>query len=347
MDTTVEAPVRRQVQSTNFYCGAACAVMLLSRKDQMLTQDAAYSLIRAGNTESSSFYTDPDGLEACLDGILSQIQFDDLSGEDKKIILQACLSVLTEDQRPVPILVKQGNHWVLIDGMIIEAMPNGVSKIKTVVVVDPWPEAPERSFIAVDVFQDEYLTSVKYGSKWKGKLVVVKQKDRPAGAEILTAEQTIMGGGGEVGDALIIKNLQAIGIAAIDTVIGGGLAFSTVRVHDLINETEYTISALDGSRNDKFSDFILVAADTDGKILEAAKFSPRFNYFSDSEARALAVAQVSGEVSVDPDYFFFESRQLRSRFLVARRLLVDDVEHWLMPDGVLMAHRDEPKEGGQ
>jgi hypothetical protein len=352
MDTTVEAPVVRQVQSTDYYCGAACAVMMLTRKDRVLTQDAAYAFIRKGNAEPDSFYTDPVGFEACLDGILSGMQFEDIPSDDKNSIVGLCLSTLSNDKRPVPILVKQGNHWVLIDGMVSDMDSSGISSVKTVAVVDPWPQATNRSWIPADVFERDYLTPVKYGVKWKDKLVIVRQKGAAAPHATSAAEQIVMGGGAKVDEALVARHLEAVGLPQVKPAIGGGIEFTTVTVNDLTQkpQSQYTIFALDGSNSQIFKDFVLVAADSsDGRILEAAQFVPRFNYFSEPEARALVASQVSdaGTVSIDPDYFFFESRKLRSRLMVARRVTIGGVEHWLMPDGVLMPSRDEPVQGGQ
>ena len=137
-------------------------------------------------------------------------------------------------------------------------------------------------------------------------------------------------------------------MATLVTGVGGFIGFHVVKQLLARGEEVVGIDNLNNYYSPKLkADRLQVLSESNSGALTFHKLD-----FSDSEALSLVRRQVSGPqvsdtVSVTPGYFFFESRQMRSRFFVARKILIGGVEHWLMPNGVLMADRDEPKEGGQ
>lgn len=351
MDVTVEAPVARQIQSTDFYCGAACAAMLLGFLGREIAQSAAYDQIRAANLEPDNFYTDPQGLSRCLQSDLTAVDgastFGNIAPPDAQTVLTALLSDLTVARSPVPVLVKGGAHWVLVDGLIVD-QADGSSTIKMVLVVDPWPKAAARTLIPADVFCQQYLSPVRFGEHWLNTRVLLHRSTPSPDLRAAITRQPEIGGGAKIEDGTIAGHLAALGVGRVRALLAGGAALDPIDVTDLDGGPPYTIRALDATDNASLADTIAVAFDADtGRILEVAKAGSQFDFFGDDEALGLARARWPGEVTLDPGFFFFASRRLRSRFLVARRLHVDGAEMWLMPGGEISPTRDPPLRGGE
>src|ERR1700733_1791097 len=200
MDTEITVDVVRQVQSTKFYCGAACAVMVLSALNRKLTQDAAYELIRSKNAEADSFYPVPQGLAQCLDSVVQKANklFDfeaDVTSQPEDI-LTAVFHALSDMPLPVPVLVKGGAHWVIVSGVTAENEDSGTA-LKLVTIVDPWPGSLDRTIIPADVFQEQYLPGISFGTRWRDRRVAIARQGVARRSPVTATRQLELGGGGK------------------------------------------------------------------------------------------------------------------------------------------------------
>lgn len=351
MEITIEFPVVRQIQSTTFYCGAACVSMLINSLGRKVTQDAAYERIRSANAEPDSFYTDPQGFAACIDGVLTRAgnatNFDDETASDGSALLQDMLRVLSDAKVPIPLLVKEGAHWVLCDGALLDRDDQADDVIKTIMIVDPWPTATDRSVIPADVFLQDYLKPIRFGSKWKNRLAYITKQQTAIRRSMRVIKQPEVGGGGEIDDRSIAQRLATLGLRNVAPILAGGVDFEPKAVTDLSGGPDYVIRPLDATANAIFTDFILVAHDAlTGRILEVTRLGLHLNYFTDAEAMAIIREKLGAGATLDPGWFFFSSRRLRGRFLVARRIRDAGETKWLMPDGEVSVDQDVAVRGG-
>jgi hypothetical protein len=201
-----ELTVGYHQQDTNYYCGAACAQMVLHSVGQtLISQDQLYNDNHNHSVEPGSWSTPPDGLQWTLNNLQSGKYFalDSLDSEDA-ISRMLCWTIHFWKVAPVA-LVEGGNHWVVVHGYTASAAPTfGADPSYTISSFDinnPWPPTPTpppppphtdgdtcgsggaRGVSNVNVsytsWQTDYMTANVFGTQWLGKFVAVCDPDPP------------------------------------------------------------------------------------------------------------------------------------------------------------------------
>jgi hypothetical protein len=193
-------------QDTSYYCGAACAQMVLHTVGQpLLSQDDLYNDNHSHTIEPSSWSTPPDGLQWTLNNLQSTKYFalDSLDSEDA-ISRMLCWTIHFWKVAPIA-LVENGNHWVVVHGYTASAAPSSSDDLSYTIssfdINDPWPPTPTpapppphgdadvcgtggargvaTSNVAYATWQADYMTANVFGTQWLGKYVAVCDPSRP------------------------------------------------------------------------------------------------------------------------------------------------------------------------
>jgi hypothetical protein len=201
-----ELTVGYHQQDTNYYCGAACAQMVLHSVGQpLLSQDVLYNDNHSHTIEPSSWSTPPDGLQWTMNNLQSSKYFalDSLDTEDGASRM-LCWTIHFWQVAPIA-LVEDGNHWVAVHGYTASAAPTSWDDLSYTIssfdIKDPWPPAPTpppppphsdgdscgsggaRGVANVNVsyasWQSDYMTANTFGTQWLGKYVAVCDPHRP------------------------------------------------------------------------------------------------------------------------------------------------------------------------
>jgi hypothetical protein len=147
-------------QDTDYYCGAACAQMILdSIGAGILDQDTLYNENHSHTSYDQNLYnslgqkiewaTPPDGLNWTLNHHLptafhSFFVEDSISNEDS--ISRMIAWTIEHFGVPPAALVLEARHWILVRGMTVSTEPQ--SSIDTIYTIsqfrinDPWPPVP-------------------------------------------------------------------------------------------------------------------------------------------------------------------------------------------------------------
>jgi len=119
-----ELSVGYHQQDTSYYCGAACAQMVLHSIGQpLLSQDDLYNDNHSHTVEPSYWSTPPDGLQWTLNNRQSGKYFAlDSDNTEDSISRMICWTVHYWKVAPIA-LVENGNHWVVVHGYTASAAP--------------------------------------------------------------------------------------------------------------------------------------------------------------------------------------------------------------------------------
>lgn len=211
----IDLSVPHHQQDTHYYCGAACAQMVLdSIGTGILGQDPLYTDARNHTAELSSWYNPPDGLQWLMNdrrptGFGGWFALYSLSTEDaqsRKLVW----TLLHYQVAPIA-LVYGGDHWLVVRGCDITAAPASSTdvgySITSFDVNNPWPPLSDASGdlvtppppphsngdgcgsggnrgvanenISYTTWKSTYMTANAYGSLWNGKFVSVCDPDPP------------------------------------------------------------------------------------------------------------------------------------------------------------------------
>jgi len=193
-------------QDTDFYCGAACAQMVLRAIGQpLLPQADLYNDNHNHTVEASAWSSPPDGLCWTLNNRQSSKHFTlDSTDTEDPITRTICWAIHHYQCAPVA-LVFDGNHWAVVRGYTASAAPaTAFDNTYTVFSFDlnnPWPPVPalpgppphtdgdvcgsggDRGVADINVsystWQADYLTPNTFGAQWLGKYVAVCDPDPP------------------------------------------------------------------------------------------------------------------------------------------------------------------------
>lgn len=195
-------------QDTDFYCGAACAQMVLdSTGAGLLDQDPLYADNHSHSLIEPNWYTGPDGLNWTLNdrrpwNFASYFVLFSLLNEDA---ISRKLVWTIHHYKVAPIALVYGwQHWIVIRGYEASATPSNWSDTSYSIIAfdvnNPWPPVPGPSpppphsasdgcgtggvrgvadeHIAYGTWQADYMTGVPAGY-WAGKFVAVCDPDPP------------------------------------------------------------------------------------------------------------------------------------------------------------------------
>jgi hypothetical protein len=139
MSTTQELAAPYHQQDTDYYCGAACAQMVLHTVGEpLLSQDGLYNDNHSHTIEPNNWSTPPDGLQWTLNNLQSTKYFA-LDSADSEDTISRILCCTIEFYNVAPIaLVENGNHWVVVHGYTASARPSSFG--------DLWPDRNGRNF---------------------------------------------------------------------------------------------------------------------------------------------------------------------------------------------------------
>lgn len=213
VQTSLAVPYHQQ--DNDYYCGPACAQMVIeSIGGGIIDQATLYSDAGSNTIESASWYTAPDGLQWILNdrrpaGFGGWFALYPLANEDatsRKIVW----TIHHYGVAPVA-LVFDGDHWVVVRGYDVSAHPGSASDtgytINAFDINNPAPPVPSPAspppppppphsagdgcgtggdrgtpnvHVAYGTWQSTYMTGNTYGTKWNGKYVAVCDPDPPA-----------------------------------------------------------------------------------------------------------------------------------------------------------------------
>jgi hypothetical protein len=193
-------------QDTDYYCGAACAQMVLAQIGAgLLDQDSLYSDNNSHSVAETGWYTAPDGLTWTLNdrdpGTHYFVDFA-LTSEDL-ISRKLCWTI--EHYQVAPVALVFGSaYWIVIRGYEASAAPNNSGDNSYSIVAfdvnNPWPPTPAPGpppphtsgdvcgsggdrgvadeHIAYSTWQSDYMTGVP-GGYWGGKFLAVCDPEPP------------------------------------------------------------------------------------------------------------------------------------------------------------------------
>jgi hypothetical protein len=202
--------VQYHQQDTNYYCGAACAQMVLSQAEVgagLLDQDALYADNHSHSTTEGGWYTAPDGLTwtlndrrpASFGGVFVLFA---LANEDL-ISRKICWTIHHYHVAPVAMVFGSA-HWIVVRGYEAGAAPlSSADNSYTITAFDvnnPWPPTPSPApppphtagdvcgsggdrgvadeHITYATWQADYMTGIG-GGYWAGKFVAVCDPEPP------------------------------------------------------------------------------------------------------------------------------------------------------------------------
>lgn len=204
-------------QDTNYYCGAACAQMVLSTVGAgLLDQDDLYNENHSHSTIEPNWATGPDGLYWTMNHRQSQTYFalDALSTEDA---ISRMIAWTIHHYKVAPIALVFGSaHWIVVRGYTATAAPSSSTDTSYAIegfdVNNPWPPTPAPGpppphsegdvcgsggsrgvadeHISYSAWQSDYMTGVDFGY-WNGKFVAVcDPSPPPSGLPLKRIKQT-------------------------------------------------------------------------------------------------------------------------------------------------------------
>jgi hypothetical protein len=203
-------------QDTDYYCGAACAQMVLdSIGAGLLDQDDLYADNHAHSTIEANWYTAPDGLQWTLNdrrpaGFGGWFALYALGSEDA--ISRKIVWTIHHYQVAPVALVFGWAHWIVVRGFDASAAPGNSADTSYAITAfdinNPWPPTPSfyapavpppapppphsagdgcgtggnqgvaNEHITYATWQADYMTGVP-GGYWTGKFVAVCDPDPP------------------------------------------------------------------------------------------------------------------------------------------------------------------------
>jgi hypothetical protein len=197
-------------QDTDYYCGAACAQMVLHEVGKgLIGQGLLYNDNHTHSVAESGWYTAPDGLQWTMNHLQYGKYFalDALTSEDA---ISRMIVWTIHHYKVAPIALVYGSaHWIVVRGYSASAEPKSSTDthytIKALEVNNPWPPCPSFYHLAPSVppphshtdkcgsggsrgvanehisypaWQSTYMTGVPSGH-WGGKFVAVCDPDPP------------------------------------------------------------------------------------------------------------------------------------------------------------------------
>lgn len=203
--------VQHHQQDTDYYCGAACAQMVLETIGAgILDQDDLYADNNGHSTIETNWYTGPDGLQWTMNdrrpaGFGNYFALFSLDTEEQ-ISRKICWTIHHYQVAPIA-LVYGWDHWLVVRGYTASAHPASSADnsytIDSFDLNNPWPPVPSspatlppphdatdgcgsggtrgiaNENVTYATWQSTYMTGVP-GGHWSGKFVAVCDPEPPA-----------------------------------------------------------------------------------------------------------------------------------------------------------------------
>lgn len=197
--------VQYHQQDTDYYCGAACAQMVLQQCGSgLLSQVNLYNDNHNHSTTESGWYTAPDGLTWTMNNRQSGRYFvlDALSTEDA---ISRMVVWTIHHYKVAPIAMVYGSdHWIVVRGYTTSADPNNSADVSYSIsgfdINNPWPPTPSPApppphsagdvcgsggtrgvadeHISYTTWRSTYMTGIP-GGHWQGRYVAVCDPEPP------------------------------------------------------------------------------------------------------------------------------------------------------------------------
>jgi hypothetical protein len=209
MPVQEDLPVQYHQQDTNYYCGAACAQMVLAQIGAgLLNQDDLYADNHSHSTTEGGWYTAPDGLTWTLNdrrppAFTNYFVLFALANEDT--ISRKIVWTIHHYQVAPVAMVFGSAHWIVVRGYDASAAPTNAGDVSYTItafdVNNPWPPTPSpapppphtngdlcgtggmrgvaNEHITYTTWQTDYMTGIG-GGYWAGKFVAVCDPEPPA-----------------------------------------------------------------------------------------------------------------------------------------------------------------------
>lgn len=205
MTTHEDLVTQYHQQDTDYYCGAACAQMVLQQCGAGLQdQVSLYNDNHAHSTAESGWYTAPDGLQWTLNNRQSSKYFclDALATEDA---ISRMIAWTIHHYRISPVAMVFGSaHWIVVRGYTASATPTSSYDVSYSIsgfdVNNPWPPTPTPGpppphsagdvcgsggdrgvadeHISYSTWRTDYMTGIP-GGLWGGKFVAICDPEPP------------------------------------------------------------------------------------------------------------------------------------------------------------------------
>lgn len=187
LPTTPCTPVLPYMAGADHYSGPACIQMIFNScpdvgSRHLHTQADLYSLILLHNTESTTWYSDPNGIKGTLmDSTIPHCgNWVDFSSTNKTTLLGQMLYYMKAGYF-TPVSIGSGEHWVTVIGYHTDAEPMAPSSTVTLLNVffyDPLPGNPTPSaWVTGTLWMNgpDYwgVPHSKPGSSWDNKYIAV------------------------------------------------------------------------------------------------------------------------------------------------------------------------------
>ena len=187
-----DLPTQYHQQDTDYYCGAACAQMVLQQCGVgLLGQAGLYSDNNSHSTTETGWYTGPDGLTWTLNNRQSSKYFvlDALNTEDA---ISRMIAWTIHHYRVSPVAMVFGSaHWVVVRGYTASAEPGSSGDVGYTIsgfdINNPDPQNPNCDdatappvtgrVIKTEIQQNDTIITVAAGSDqgvsktWKGHVL--------------------------------------------------------------------------------------------------------------------------------------------------------------------------------
>jgi hypothetical protein len=200
-----DLPTQYHQQDTDYYCGAACAQMVLQQCGVgLLGQAGLYSDNNSHSTTETGWYTGPDGLTWTLNNRQSSKYFvlDALNTEDA---VSRMIAWTIHHYRVSPVAMVFGSaHWVVVRGYTASAEPGSSGDVGYTIsgfdinnpdppTPTPGPPPPHSAgdvcgtggsrgvadeHVSYSTWRTDYMTGIP-GGHWAGKFVAVCDPEPP------------------------------------------------------------------------------------------------------------------------------------------------------------------------
>jgi hypothetical protein len=227
--------VQYHQQDTDYYCGAACAQMVLEQCGSgLLDQVGLYNDNHSHSTTESGWYSAPDGVAWTMNARQSGRYFvlDALNTEDA---ISRMIAWTIHHYRVAPIAMVYGSdHWIVVRGYTASATPQNSGDVGYSIsgfdINNPWPPTPSPGpppphtggdvcgsggnrgvadeHISYSSWKSNYMTGVP-GGHWSGKFIAVCDPEPPPTRHPLsTPEQRPRFDGEELIDSRVAADLS-------------------------------------------------------------------------------------------------------------------------------------------